>query len=1196
MGGEAPTTDGPDEDVASIDRAMAALEAQRGVLGDAVVDTALRPLSERRAALLARETAEQRKLVTVLFADVVDFTVLSRQLDPEDTREVMAGYFTRWQEAIATNGGTVEKFIGDAVMAVFGLHQSWEDDAERAVRAALELVHGLDALNADLSERFGVELEVRIGIDTGEVVVSTLAERSGHEFVAVGPTVNRASRLQAAAPVGGILISAETHRQVRGTFSVEPRPGLRLKGLDDLVDAYVVLSERPQAFRLDRSGGVEGVETTTVGRDVEMRFLQERLLDVVEEQRWRVVTIFGDAGVGKSRLLLDFDTWLGERPEQVWWFRGRASHAGKNRANALLHDVMRSRLQIQESDPPDLVLGKFVEGWRKAFEGSESHEAQARLVAAWLGFGIEDDPAALPPGQSLRDQATVALAEYFARLSRTAPVVVLLEDLHWADDGSLRWLDAADGVLRDCPVLVVATSRSSLLERRPQWGEGLAHHVRLTLPPLSGRESRSLLGQLLQRVDRPPASLVDLVIEAAEGNPFYIEELVTWLVDSSVIVKAEPSWYVVDELIHSVIVPSTLRGVLQARLDALTPPERGVLQRASVVGRVFWDDAVMRLESSSAAPETSERLAALRRREIVFERELSTFDSSREFLFKHALLRDVAYEGVLRSHRERYHRLAAVWLAEVSARNGREQEYAALIADHFDRARAPEAATWFLRAGRQAAGVFALEEATRLLERGLQVVGQADPHLRFDLLAEHEKVMDRVGDRAAQSADVEEMGPLAAATDDGRRLTVLLARCRLAFEHSEYGDAQRWADQAADLAETAKLRTGLVEALLWRGKAQTWGSELEAARGSLQGALDLAEELGLVGQMAETLRYLAMVANNAGDYPTALSLIARSREAFRREGDTEAENVAVAMYASTCFNMGRLEESRASFEQMLPVFRRSGHRYREAVTLGNLAEIARSQGQLAQARQWCLQAAEIARQLKDLEATATNLLVLGTVATEVTMWEDAQRYLDEALETARSTGSAGLVAGVLTRMAVLALDEGEADRALSLAEEANDAAERAPSPLEHGAAALALGLARLATSHDHLAVQAISEAREAYGSVGREAFVRECDAALAVAVLRQGDTARAVGLVRPMLGNVSAKGLEDCLHPPLLLSHAWSVLQHAADPAAEGLLEDIHSFLLARAAVIGDEEMAAGYLARPVAAEILRAAGVSRPA
>ena len=458
------------------------------MLGDAVVDTAVSPLREKRAALRGRIDGEQRKLVTVLFSDLVDFTVLSQRLDAEDVRSVVNTYFARWQEQIAANGGVTEKFIGDAVMAVFGLHQAREDDPHRAIRAALGLRDSLQDLNDTLQASYGIHLRMRVGIDTGEVVVGLLDERPGQELAVVGETVNRASRLQSVAPEDGILISSDTLRHVRGSFGLQPRLGLQLKGIAEPVDAYLVLAERPRGFRLDAARGIEGVETRTIGRELELRELQDHFRDVVEERQWRVVTVVGDAGVGKSRVLGELDRWLAEIPDDLWWFRGRASPSGENRPNALLRDVIVGRLEIQESDGPEEVAAKWHRGFERVFGPGDEARRKGDVIARWLGFDLgaaattATSGASLPEPQWLRERAIEYTAECFRRLAEESPVVVLLEDLHWADDGSLDWMDDAEPLLRSSPVLVVATARPALFERRPHWGEGRSHHAAAEAP------------------------------------------------------------------------------------------------------------------------------------------------------------------------------------------------------------------------------------------------------------------------------------------------------------------------------------------------------------------------------------------------------------------------------------------------------------------------------------------------------------------------------------------------------------------------------------------------------------------------------------------------------------------------------------------------------------------------------------------
>jgi class 3 adenylate cyclase/tetratricopeptide (TPR) repeat protein len=1196
--GEQPEGD----DLAALERAISALEAQRALLGDAVVDTALVPLQQRRSTLVNQATGEQRRLVSIVFADLVGFTDMSEWLDAEDTRNVVDSYFTRWLRVIEEHGGVVEKFIGDAVMAVFGLRQSWEDDAQRAVRSALAMVGELTDLNTELEKRYRVRLQMRVGVDTGDVVVSTLGDRGGSEFVVVGQTVNRASRLQGAAPPGGILISSDTHRQIRGRFSMERREGLVLKGIDEPVVAYLVVNERPQAFQLDRSRGVEGVETTTVGREIEMRFLQERLWDVVEEGHWKLVTVVGEAGVGKSRLLLEFDSWLAESPQPVYWFRGRASHTGQNRANGLLRDLVSSRLAIADSDSAEVVRGKlengFVSAWAVTEDDPDEARRAARLVGSWLAFDIDDesdDDGTYRDPLMLRNAGTEALAGYLARLSTRNPVVVLLEDLHWADDGSLRWLDVADAYLANAQVLVVATARPSLFEERPRWGEGLDHHMRLPLDTLSRRESRLLLQQLLQHVEQPPTELLDLVIASAEGNPFYIEELVTWLIDAGVIVKDEPMWRVERDLVGSVLVPSTLRGVLQARLDALSTEERGLLQRASVVGRVFWDEAVDSLATSDAGDDVTRTLDGLRSRELVFEREVSSFDSAREFLFKHALLRDVAYDGVLRKHRQRYHARAATWLSEVSARSGRQDEYAALIAEHYDRAGDPAAGEWYFRAGKQALSVYALAEADQLLGRALGLVTE-DPLLRFDVLAIREDMHDRVGDRDAQQLDLTEMGELIERFDDpGRLASYRTARSRACFALSRYDEAEDWAEQAADAAGDGDLLAELALAHLWQGKALVWHEETDEARIVLDGALDEARRAEQRRLEAEALRYLSMLSNHEGDYPLALELVGQARKVFASVGDAEGEGTALGQQATTLFNLGRIDEARAALEAVLPLFRRSGHRYRESIVVGNLATIAYSQGELATAQRWAQEAIVHSRALGDRESTTVNLLVLGMVAAGIGDFDEADQYYREALELGREVESRTHEAEALTRIALLLLERGDDEAALPVAEEADRAGELVTSSLEQGHARLVLGYAQLVNAQASAAKATFALSEESFTSIEAEAVEREARVGRAAAALARGELADAVQLVEGVLDHLDTPGLEGSVRPTVMLTACWTVLRAAGDPRAPAVLAAAQATLRDAADRIGDDEMTMGFLTRPDNAALLRARGDQPP-
>lgn len=1164
----------------AVDEAIAALEAQRDTLGAAVVDTALAPLRARRD-LLAGHRGENRRLVTVLFADLVDFTVLSRHLDAEDTREVVGEYFARWRRAIEAHGGVVEKFIGDAVMAVYGLQRSFEDDAHRAVRSALAMLDDLRDLNQQLAASHGVELHMRVGIDTGEVVVSTLGERHDDSYVAVGPTVNRAARIQAAAPVDKVLVSLDTQRLLRGAFGVEAHEPLSLKGIDLPVDAYVVTAERRAGFRLDRSAGVEGIETRTVGRDLQLRFLQDRMWDVTDDGRWRVVTVVGDAGVGKSRLLLDFDTWLADREEAVFWFRGRASPATQESPHALLRDIVASRLDLHAGDPPDVVRRAFVEAFSTAL-GPREGPRLAVDAAVFLGYDVArpGDAVATHP-QAVRDRGSRALARLLHELSRTAPAVILLEDLHWADEGSLRWLDAAAPDLADATVLVVATARPSLLERRERWGEGLAHHVRLDLAPLSRRESRDLVGQILARVEDLPASLTDLVVDHADGNPFYIEELVTWLIDAGVVVRREPAWTVAHELVGTVAVPSTLKGVLQSRLDSLTPAERDQLQRASVLGRVFWDTALARMTRQRVEPAAVHAvLERLRRRGLLLEREQARFAGTREFVFKHALLRDVAYDGMLRTHRERYHRLAAAWLQETAADSGREDTFASVIATHLDRARDPDAGRWYLRAGRTSASVYALEEAGRTLDRAAELAPADDHALRFDVLLASEALADRLGDRARQHDHLRAMQQLDDHLDGPRRVELLLALGRWAFVQSEYDESRSLSGRAVQLAAELGRDDLGAQALLLQGKTFTWAEDPDAARACLTQVLDRARGCEATEVEGEALRYLGMVASNTGDYPRSLDLARQARAVFVRLGESELESAALVQQATTYYFMGRYAEAQAALEEALPIFQRAGHRYRESIVLGNLASVAAMRGAFGPAAAWAEQAITCSRDLGELEATATHLLAAAQVELFTGGFARAEAHAEEALEIARGLGNRPLEVDSLTRLVHVDLVRGDVASAVTHGRAAVTIGADASSDLDRGQAHLGLGYA-LVRSEDGLdeADEHFAEAAALFAAVDVAVPARESTVGRARVASLQGDHARAVDLLDPVLDHLDHDDLLGTVLPATMLRSCVEVLRRAGDPRAATVLEQAREHVRRTAVDVEDDALAAAYLA-----------------
>ena len=674
------------------------------------------------------QVASERRTVTILFSDVKGSTAMAENLDPEELLEIMNGAFDVLIEPVTRHEGTLARLMGDAVLAFFGAPLAHEDDPERAVRAALEIIAGAQRYAERLEKERGLlGFNVRVGIHTGLVVVGEVGTDLRVEYTAMGDAVNLAARMEQAAPPGGILVTRDTYRHVRGVFDVQAQPLLAVKGKAEPVQTYLVERAKPRSFRKPVRG-VEGVETRMVGREAELKHLQEAFETVMEDGELQMVTVTGDAGVGKSRLLHEFDIWSELLPQTFYYFKGRAGQEMQNLPYGLIRDVVSFRLQILDSDTAEVVREKLEDGVAQALGSGEQSQRCAHTIGHLLGFGLgESRFLAEGPddAQQLRDRALASLSDYFRALAAAAPVLILLEDLHWADDSSLDALNHLAQALSAEPVMVVCAARPALFERRPHWGEGQPFHSRLVLEPLSRRDSRRLVAEILQKVDEVPQELRDRLVAGAEGNPFFIEELIRMLVEDGAISTGEERWQVEPVRLAEIRVPPTLTGVLQARLDRLPPEERTVLQQASVVGRLFWDRAVVRIHAQagegSVAAEVADRLAALRGCEMVYQRETSAFAEAQEYIFQHALLREITYDGVLKRIRRVYHGLVADWLLERSGE--RAGEYTGLIADHLALAgRSEEAVKYLLKAGDRARGLYAHPEAIRAYERALALL------------------------------------------------------------------------------------------------------------------------------------------------------------------------------------------------------------------------------------------------------------------------------------------------------------------------------------------------------------------------------------------------------------------------------------------------------------------------------------------
>jgi predicted ATPase/class 3 adenylate cyclase len=927
-----------------LEQAIAALESQRAILGDAVVNAALAPMREKLAVLSAQQTPveQQRKQLAVLFADVSGFTAMSETMDPEEVSATMNALWARLDGAIIANGGRIDKHIGDAVMALFGAPTAREDDPERAIRAALAMQAELRSFNE--VAQLPVPLRMRIGINTGIALLGAVGTTA--EYTAMGDAVNVASRLEHAAPVGGILISHNTYRHVRGLFDVLPQEPLSVKGKVEPIQTYIVRAAKPRAFRLE-TRGVEGVETRTIGREFEQRQLQQALF-AAHDGEAQLVSIVAEAGVGKSRLLYEFSNWLELLDVRTMVFKGRATQEMVNLPYALIRNVLAFRFEIHESDPASIAREKLERGMIE-FLGADAAE-KVHFIGHLIGFDFAHSPhlqGILSDGRQIRDRAFHYMAQFFATITGLSAIVLLLEDIHWADSASL---DLIEHILQEQPglrLLVVGLTRPTLFERRPSWGDGPVQHTRLDLHPLSEQNSRRLVGEILHKAAVIPQALEDLIVSRVGGNPFYIEELIKMLIEDDVIVTGEDAWHIELDRLETARVPATLTGVLQARLDGLPAPEREELQHAAVVGRVFWSNVVERMHNpdtaSTKTPDaTGQHLGMLKGRELIFERPQPTFAGAHEYIFKHAILHDVTYESVLKRLRRAYHAQVAQSLIELSGE--RASEYAGRIGEHYERAEMnTQAAEWYARAGRQAQDSYAPEAAISYYQKALslwnETAGGVPSTPQINL---YEGMGEMLQIQARYTEAAESFATMRAAAEAASNMQALArAWYWLSTVQSNQGDphtALEYAHQAEAAARAANARAELALAIWMQGRSMFMLGNMEAAQAFSEQMLALTTEIGDMRGIVRSLNLLGMAHNTLGHYQQAEECIERATAICQKMGDrSQIENLRNSL-GVIAVARGDYRAAFECFQSALTIAGEIGDREGELFFLSNLGE------------------------------------------------------------------------------------------------------------------------------------------------------------------------------------------------------------------------------------------------------------------
>jgi serine/threonine protein kinase/tetratricopeptide (TPR) repeat protein len=916
--------------------------------------------------------SDQQRQMTAVSVDVKELAEIlyEKGADAERVRSTMDALWSGLNEVAKEHGGATHSRAEETGLILWGRDRSREDDCENAIRATLAM---RDKVLAETRRVLGSAwdpteenpLPFSAGITTGPVLLER--EPDSGSYSASGAPITLAGRLKDAAPPGGILVAHETFTLVRGVFNFTQGAAVRIRGRKEPVEAYVVTQVKPRAFRL-RALGIEGVETKMIGREIELRILQEAMALTLEDGETQVVTVVGEAGVGKSRLLFEFRTWSDLQEETVWLFQARATQPSMLQPYSLTRDLFSFRFQILDSDPLSVVHEKFVKGVEQ-FLGKGS-ERKAQFIGQLVGFDFTSMPeveAALKDGDAFRRVAQIYMGELFTTASQENPVTLYIEDLHWADD---RSLDLINNLVRDnatLPLFVLCMARPSLYERRPQWGEGQRFHERIQLDPLSQLSSRRLVRELLKNVPEVPTALRDLVVDRADGNPFYIEELIKALIDDRVILKGDETWSIDTTRLSSVRIPATLTGVLQARLDTLPPPLYQLLQRVSVVGRIFWDAAAIHLsrEAGGIGPaDVQAMLEDLRNREMILQREESSFAGTTEYVFRHAILRDVTYETVVPRQRRALHKLVGDWLLEVGGE--RAGEHTLLVAEHYSRAEeASLAAAHLAKAAAHGILLATYEEASTLLERAREILVGSEHTVQ--------------------------------------RLRVELQRAELESIRGRYENAKEMLKPALEEARTTGDVRLLASVLGQLGRVSMWLTDEVSAVKYIGEALELARKVGDTEALIFNLRQMGntLVQNRPSE---ARKYHEESVKLARQVGEKYAEAHGLNSLAIAFQLEGNSEKAMATFAESLELNRARGDRLNEAMVLGNMAPLYAAAGDLETAERMASESIAIAKEIGAISLLPTGQIAMADISLRRGRDQEAREWIRTVGETMRGIG------------------------------------------------------------------------------------------------------------------------------------------------------------------------------------------------
>lgn len=936
---------------------------------------------------------KERKFATALFADLVGSTALAETQDPEIVQSVVGAVFDLLAKEVERYGGVLEKFMGDALLAVFGVPTAHEDDPERAVRCALEMMAGLAELNRSFAAEGKPLLQMRIGIEAGEVLVDLERASGSRDRMLTGDAVNTAARLQQTADPQTIAVGPSVYGSTKLVVDYQELASAELKGKAEAVPTWRALRVKA------RRGGLRaplGLEARLVGRDEELAVLKQTLHRVESEGRPALVTIMGPAGVGKSRLTWELQKYLDGLPQTFYWRKGRCQSYGDVSYSALA-EAIKAQCEIKEDDPPGVAGDKI----RKAAQSLFGDEVLVGELEALVGAGFQESF----PRERLFD----TWRGFLEKMAGRHPLVLVFEDIHWADEGLLDFIDHMARWAQG-PILIVTLARPELLDLRPGWGGGMRNYSAIYLDALSPSENEAMLDDLLSVT--LPDELKNLIVERSEGNPLYTEEIVRMFIDRGILRGTKAAHWELAAPVDTIDVPRSIQSLIAARVDGLSSDEKEIIQDAAVVGRIFWSGATAMLSNRGIA-ETREILGRLRIKEIVVPRDPPAFSDELEYSFRHALIRDVAYDSLPKSLRADKHADVARWAEESAGQ--RSEELAELIASHyvealsymdemgtaaeFQRDLQMKACQWAQTAGRRARKLNQGREAMRWFEEAITHSEAAE--LSDDELASLWESnaraawgiasMDETSDAFYTARSYYEK--LGREADIGRVNTELAI---ISFHLGRDADIVPLLDHALEMLEPLGDSKALANAFNTLGWYHWRRGHDPLVEEPLRRAIEIAMRVGaqeVEGQAKQTLGIWLVY---KGSWQEGLPLIEESYEIAEK-----TENLNLLLRSSNNLpevlgeNAPDPEREERILRRGLELARKTGQRALEGWILGSLSHTIQLRGRLAEGLDLTRESLECARDVAEQPLVGMRIHELGWLYVWMGDIEQAVPLLDE---------------------------------------------------------------------------------------------------------------------------------------------------------------------------------------------------------